>query len=342
MAVAVDVHTVVHPADLAGDRVGARAVITADVVAAGDRPHQRAAGAGIGDDGLAAAVVNGDRALARADAVGGEIRGIELGDLGVDGVGSGKLRGDDRLVFRFILLELFLQLCHQLLSLADARCKLFLLVLQLGHGGVVDCLLGLILCLDALMLLARSDIALLERTVAGHDVADVVDRCEEAAEAVCLEQQREDADVAVLLHRADAGAIALELLVLEPLCLVHLALFFLDERLVALDLLVGDGDLLADIGVSLVIGGLLLDQRGLLFLQLGDLRLALLGLGGKLFLARLQLRQTPCGVDRVVLVGIDTGRQHADHKAEKHQHREKHGDGRHDFFPVHCISLRVW
>ena len=77
------------------------------------------------------------------------------------------------------------------------------------------------------MLLAGGDIALLERTVAGHDVADIVDRGEEAAEAVCLEQKREDADIAVLLHRADAGAVALELLVLEPLCLVHLALFFL-------------------------------------------------------------------------------------------------------------------
>ena len=274
--------------------------------------------------------------------MGSEISGIELGDLGVDGVGRGKLRRDDRLVFRFVLLKLFFQLRHQFFGLADARGKLFLLVLQLGHGGVIDRLFGLIFRLDALVLLAGGDIALLERTVAGHDVADIVDRGEEAAEAVCLEQKREDADIAVLLHRADAGAVALELLVLEPLCLVHLALFFLDERLVALDLLVGDGDLLADIGVALVIGNLLFDQRCLLFLQLGDLRLAFLGLGGKLFLACLQLRQPPGGVDRVVLLGIDGGRQNADHKAEKHQHRKQYRDGRHDFFPVHCISLRVW
>ena len=354
MTVAVDVHAVVHPAHLSGDRVGAGAVVAADAVTARNRPSQRPAS---GRARLvivvlaflltrlsalhAPAAVRRGSALGRHIGMRGHIGGIELGDLGVDRLARGRFRRQGGLILRLVLLDLLLEFGHQLLSLPDILPELFLLGGKLVQRLLVAFLFLLILALDAFVLLAGRNIAVLKQTVAGHDIADIVDCGEEAGKAVGAQEEREYVVAAVLLHGAHTGAVARKLLVLKALGLGHFFFLFGYQRTIAPDLLICDGDLLADIGVALVISRLLLDEGRVLLLQLGNLLLAFLRLCGKLFLARLQFGKPPGGVDGIILIGKHAGRQDADHKADEHQHCQQDGDGRHNFFVVQNDFLRV-
>ena len=178
------------------------------------------------------------------------------------------------------------------------------------------------------MLLAGGDILLLEALIALHDIADVVDTGQKRAETVGMENDGQNVVAAVLLHGAHAGAVALKLLVLQRLGRFDLFLLFFDHAAVDPELLVRQLDLLAQIAVALVVGGLLFDQRGLPAFELRDRVFALLGFGGKLLLTRLQLFEAALRVDGEVLlaVGVDARGQHTHDEPDEHQHREQDRD----------------
>ena len=167
------------------------------------------------------------------------------------------------------------QTLDQLCGLFNLSLQLFLLRPKLLLLGFQFRLLGLILGLDPLRIGACFDVVLVELRVALHDVAGVVQHRQQIAEAGGVHQQRQEPELAVFLHGAHPGAVALQLPGLKGLGLFQADRLLCDHLIVEGDFFFDGLNFLARQGIAFVHSLFARKDTGLFLFKLVYFRLLL-------------------------------------------------------------------
>ena len=252
----------------------------------------------------------------------------ELGNQILNLCGGRLLGGALLLIFFFGFVDLRRESLQLRVDVVDLRGEGDLVVTQ---GGLLLLALvadRLILARDALCLLARSAVLRLEGAVALHNGGSVVQRRQELAQTARAEDQDEDVDPAVFLDRADARTIDRSLTGFLRLCGRELNALIGDHLIVHLDLFADERErLFAGLDLDLQ-SGFLLEDVGLLRLQLLKARMCLVRLGGEFFPLALHL------LDVAFIYG-ESGREHAQDQRERHDHCKKDREDGNKFTTPH-------
>ena len=190
---------------------------------------------------------------------------VKLAEDGGIVVDLGLERGDDRRSLSDVYLKLIFKLS-----------ALDLVLLELG-------LRFLVLGFDRLKIGDRLLVRFLKLLVALHYIADIIDKAQKFADAVCAEEDFKVVVSAAFLHGTHTLLVLFKLLIGGFLCLVDLLGLALDERIVQLYLFLKIHDLLIGQSQLAVKSGLELDLSILLVLEGVNCRFIacrLLGKGG--------------------------------------------------------------